>query len=63
MGLGFRKFISEVFVNGKFLKILPSENFLLYGICTYHAPRVTKIILAGCAVSNIDSNTTWPPEI
>ena len=29
----FRKFISEVFVNGKFPKILPSENFPLYGIC------------------------------
>ena len=27
----FRKFISEVFVNGKFPKILPSENFPLYG--------------------------------
>ena len=32
MSLGFRKFISEVFMNGKFPKILPSENFLLYGI-------------------------------
>ena len=32
MALGFRKFISEVFVNGKFPKILPFENFLLYGI-------------------------------
>ena len=31
MALGFRKFISEVFVNGKFPKILPSENFPLYG--------------------------------
>ena len=31
MGLGFRKFISEVFVNGKFPKFLPSEIFLLYG--------------------------------
>ena len=31
---GFRKFISEVFVNGKFPKILPSENFLLYGSYT-----------------------------
>ena len=28
----FRKFISEVFVNGKFPKILPSENFPLYGM-------------------------------
>ena len=32
MSLGFRKFISEVFKNGKFPKILPSENFPLYGI-------------------------------
>ena len=29
---GFRKFISEVFVNGKFPKILPSKNFPLYGM-------------------------------
>ena len=35
MALGFRKFISEVFVNGKFPKILPSKNFPLYGIYTY----------------------------
>ena len=33
MALGFRKFISEVFVNGKFPKFLSSENFPLYGIC------------------------------
>ena len=31
MSLGFRKFISEVFMNGKFPKILPSKNFPLYG--------------------------------
>ena len=31
MAHSFRKFISEVLVNGKFLKILPSENFPLYG--------------------------------
>ena len=31
MVLGFRKFISEVFVSGKFPKILPSKNFPLYG--------------------------------
>ena len=31
MALGFRRFISEVFLNGKFPKILPSENFPLYG--------------------------------
>ena len=35
MALGFRKFISEVFVNGKFPKILPFENFPLYGMSTY----------------------------
>ena len=29
MAHDFRKFISEVFVNGKFPKILPSENFLV----------------------------------
>ena len=36
MGLDFRKFISEVFMNGKFPKILPSKIFPLYGIniCT-----------------------------
>ena len=32
MAHSFRKFISKVFVNGKFPKILPSENFPLYGI-------------------------------
>ena len=32
MALSFQKFISEVFVNGKFPKFLPSENFPLYGI-------------------------------
>ena len=32
MSLGFRKFISEMFMNGKFPKILPSENFPLYGM-------------------------------
>ena len=37
MALSFRKFISEVFVNGKFPKILPSENFPLYGIYSYIA--------------------------
>ena len=30
MALSFRKFISEVLVNGKFPKILPSKNFPLY---------------------------------
>ena len=35
MALGFRKFISKMFVNGKFPKILPSENFPLYGIYIY----------------------------
>ena len=32
MAHGFQKFISEVFVNGKFPKILSSKNFPLYGI-------------------------------
>ena len=32
MALGFRKFICKVYVNGKFPKILPSEDFPLYGI-------------------------------
>ena len=31
MVLGFRKFISETFVNAKFSKNLPSKNFPLYG--------------------------------
>ena len=35
MAHDFRKFISKVFVNGKFLKILPSENFPVYGIYFY----------------------------
>ena len=54
MGLGFRKFISEVFVNGKFLKILPSKNFPLYGKLQYskHAKNwqffvFTWLIFAG----------------
>ena len=34
MSLGFRKFISEMFMNGKFPKILPSENFPLYGMAS-----------------------------
>ena len=38
MAHGFRKFISEVFVNGKFLKILPSENFPLYGMMSMYVP-------------------------
>jgi len=32
---GFQKFISEIFINGEFPKILPSKNFPLYGIYTY----------------------------
>ena len=32
MAHDFQKFIFEVFVNGKFPKILPSENIRLYGI-------------------------------
>ena len=35
MAHGFQKFISEVFVNGKFPKILPFENFPLYGISVW----------------------------
>ena len=34
MVLVFRKFISEVFMNGKFPKIVPSEDFPLYGIAS-----------------------------
>ena len=45
MAHGFRKF-SEVFVNGKFPKILPSENFPLYGMCEVYihcdGPVVTE---------------------
>ena len=32
MAHSFQKFICKVFVNGKFPKTLPSENFLLYGM-------------------------------
>ena len=32
MAHNFQKFISKVFANGKFPKILPSKNFSLYGI-------------------------------
>ena len=39
MSHGFRKIISEMFMNGKFPKILPSENFPLYGII-YAVSRV-----------------------
>ena len=39
MTLGFQKFLSEVFVNGKFLKILPSKNFLLCGIAINWLPN------------------------
>ena len=42
MGLGFRKFISEVFVNGKFPKILPSEIFPLYGIFNFTLSVMTS---------------------
>ena len=37
MSLSFQKFISEVFMNGKFPKIIPSENFSLYGKLTKYA--------------------------
>ena len=46
MPLGFRKFISEVFMNGKFLKILPSENFPLYGICVLDCIKLNKLIIS-----------------
>ena len=51
MVLSFRKFISKVFVNGKCPKILPSENFPLYGSThhevqdTSHHPDNTVIVL------------------
>ena len=41
-GARFSKFISKVFVNGKFPKILPSENFLLYGSIHQCLPIVMK---------------------
>ena len=44
MALGFQKFISEVFVNGKFPKILPFENFPLYG--TYYVTLMVKRMCA-----------------
>ena len=44
MSLGFRKFISEVFMNGKFPKILPSENFPLYGNCQYRDDDIKFLI-------------------
>ena len=46
MAYGFRKFISEMFVNGKFPKILPSEDFPLYGIL--HVIKVLIIVLTDC---------------
>ena len=48
MALCFRKFISEVFVNGKFPKILPSENFPLYGttqLGSYHAAILYQLLV------------------
>ena len=44
MALGFRNFISQMFVNGKFPKILPSENFSLYGINFYIANLANQIM-------------------
>ena len=38
------------------------HSYLMY-IFTHHAPRVAPTILAGCPVSNTDSNTTQPPEL
>ena len=49
MALGFRKFISEVFVNGKFPKILPFENFPLYGRETMNSYR----IMANCIQASV----------
>ena len=40
MSLNFRKFISEVFMNDKFPKILPSENFPPYGISLLWSQRM-----------------------
>ena len=49
MAHGFRKFIAEEFVNCKFLKILPSENFPLYGYI-HNLPRlIYKVQLATCS--------------
>ena len=48
MALGFRKFISEVFVNGKFPKILPSENFLLYGILMVYTILPIRLVSKMC---------------
>ena len=46
MVLGFRKYISEMFVNGKFPKILPSENFPLYGMLLHilYSPYKTDFL-------------------
>ena len=49
MAHGFRKFIFEVFVNGKFPKILPSENFLLYGMYVVLQPNnIVYVIHIDC---------------
>ena len=53
MAHSFRKFISEVFVNGKFPKILPSENFPLYGIIDRISASRGKGLLAVHAFKSI----------
>ena len=55
MSLGFRKFISEMFMNGKFPKILPSENFPLYGKF-YSSYMATVAIIVNGRGLGIDTN-------
>ena len=67
MSLGFQKFISEVFMNGKFPKILSSENFPLYGksqhetiladLNRYMTPTRLVIILTNDAIKH---TCVWP---
>jgi len=50
---GFRKFISEIFINSEFPKILPSKNFPLYSmyvtlyakIYTASKLRITELVI------------------
>ena len=58
MVLGFQKFISEVFVNGKFPKILPSENFPLYGKTTIEL-RSTCWFWLSRNNMEVHSNMVW----
>ena len=60
MAHGFRKFISKVFVNGEFLKILPSENFPLYGtfeVSTVIGVSLSKPTLAGSLIWSSHTQT------